>query len=737
MTTKNIKKITWIFVFSLLLIFAIIYRFEMMYYTSTALGYDKNKAEKNSFLFSYKTFEISKVKLRNIFNPKWQVEEQLEFALKAKKQFVKKNFEKINSTDNKFFLEVFGDPKINITYRNDELKYSNVWKNKYPKKIWDINMSNNTILDKATLSKESKAVQVSPKICGEKLVYARLDGTIGAVDYSTGKRLWHKKYGNKNALSIRGFFCDYNKELKTNIIILPTGSGVYCINSLDGSLFSERCGGKKMGVFESRVSPQLEDKIVYVATVKPSGLEAYDFISGNLLWRKDFEIGKSFIIGNGSNPWSNFIIDKKKKIIFINIGSPSDKFALRSLDQYKFSGSLLALDLKKGNIIWQFQEHKKDTWNHDFVGQPILSPIKVNGKDVIITLSKSGSSYFIDRDTGLSVFPIDEKKISFAGFNYSYKKSIFPESFLDTEYYNYLGTNCKDCDLNTTIFGQVPTVLKTKRVFDGYLGGFQWPGASIDYKNNYLIVTSNHNFIVEQYHDIIPSSLSELPKDKLVQKCTGCHNSAGNVEFKKKVIVPSLFLTTKIYELDLLNRYLKNNQFHKKIEFTDKELTNAYKALKKYDNHLLENKNYKYFISRSNTNLNKKRDKKLKRLSLGKITAISLKDGKIVWQIPAGTYKLNENETIIGSQNSAGVTSDGKEGGVSFFTGSYDNKVYAINNVNGKYLWSDELVATGSALPLIYNNGRERWIFFVSGGRNQPKSRANNIVAFMQKSIIK
>jgi len=152
---------------------------------------------------------------------------------------------------------------------------------------------------------------------------------------------------------------------------------------------------------------------------------------------------------------------------------------------------------------------------------------------------------------------------------------------------------------------------------------------------------------------------------------------------------------------------------------------------------LLENKNYKYFLSRSNTNLNKKRDKKLKRLSLGKITAISLKDGKIVWQIPAGTYKLNENETIIGSQNSAGVTSDGKEGGVSFFTGSYDNKVYAINNANGKYLWSDELVATGSALPLIYNNGRERWIFFVSGGRNQPKSRANNIVAFMQKSIIK
>ena len=731
------KKIIWISILSLLLIFSFNYRFEIMYYGFTTLGYDKNKAEKYSFILTHKPFKISKAKLRQFFKPKWQEEERLELAIEAKKNFVKQNFKKMNSTDNKFFLEVFDNPKTNITYQNEKLEHSNIWENKYPQKIWNINLSNNKTLDKAKLSKETKAVQSAPKMCGEKLVYARLDGTIGAVDYRTGKRFWHKKYGNKNALSIRGFFCEYDKELKTFVIILPTGSGVYCINSLDGSLFSKRCGGKKMGVYESRVSPQLEDKIVYVATVKPAGLEAYDFFSGNLLWRKDFEVGKSFYVGGGANPWSNFIIDKKKNIIFINIGSPSDKFALRNLDHYKFSGSLLALDLKKGNVIWQFQEHKKDTWNHDFVGQPILSPIKVNGKDVVITLSKSGSAYFIDRDTGLSVFPINEKKISFAGFNYSYKKSIFPESLLDKQYYNYLGKNCKDCDLNTTIFGQVPTVLKTKRIFDGYLGGFQWPGASIDYKNNYLIVTSNHNFIVEQYHDIIPSSLSELPKDKLVQKCTGCHNSAGNVEFKKKVIVPSLFLTTKIYELDLLNRYLKKNQFHKKIEFTDKELTNAYKTLKKYDNHLLENKNYKYFVSRSNTNLNKKRDKKLKRLSLGKITAISLKDGKIVWQIPAGTYKLNENETIIGSQNSAGVTSDGKEGGVSFFTGSYDNKVYAINNANGKYLWSDELIATGSALPLIYDNGRERWIFFVAGGRNPPESRANSIVAFMQKNIIK
>ena len=151
-------------------------------------------------------------------------------------------------------------------------------------------MSNKVSLDKFYLEQESKPVQVSPKICGTKLIYARQDGNIGAVDYSSGKRLWHKKYGNVVAVSIRGFFCEYEKNLDTHVIILPTGAGVFCIDAADGSLITSRCGGARLGVFESRTSPQLVDNIVYVATVKPAGLEAYNFLTGKLLWRTNFEI---------------------------------------------------------------------------------------------------------------------------------------------------------------------------------------------------------------------------------------------------------------------------------------------------------------------------------------------------------------------------------------------------------------------------------------------------------------
>ena len=133
------------------------------------------------------------------------------------------------------------------------------------------------------------------------------------------------------------------------------------------------------------------------------------------------------------------------------------------------------------------------------------------------------------------------------------------------------------------------------------------------------------------------------------------------------------------------------------------------------------------------SDLNKRRDIYSKRLSLGKITAISLNTGEIVWQIPAGTYKLNNSEVIIGSQSAGGITDGENNEGISFFTGSYDKKIYAIRNKDGKYLWNNELPASGSAPPLVYNTSSERWIFVVASGLGMPNDSSKNIVAFKQK----
>ena len=148
-----------------------------------------------------------------------------------------------------------------------------------------------------------------------------------------------------------------------------------------------------------------------------------------------------------------------------------------------------------------------------------------NGKDIVITLSKSGSIYFLKRDNGLPVLSIKEEIIDFGDFKYSYKKSIVPKSLSDSNYYNFLGKVCKNCSLNTKIFGPLPPILKLERISDGTEGGPQWPGASLDTLNNLLILASNHNMIYTTYIDFIPKPPSSLPQNSLIKDCTSCHDS--------------------------------------------------------------------------------------------------------------------------------------------------------------------------------------------------------------------
>ena len=400
--TKNIKKYFLICALFVIIIIAYNFRFEIIFKTFSMLGYDENLARKYSFSISKRPFQIIKNKFNNIFYSLKQKREQLNVSLMIKKGFANYNSPNLEFKDGNYYLNIIDSSDIDQT--KQKLEYSNIWKNKMPSKIWSLNMSSKNLLDQnSDQMSVPMIVEAKPQICGTKLIYAKQDGNIGAVDYRTGKRLWYNKYGNLSSAGwprMRGFMCKYDKDLDTNIILLPTAEGIFCINSYDGSILNSRCGGGKLGEYESRVSPQLFNNTVYIATINPSGIEAYDFLSGKLLWHKDL---------SGANPWNNFVIDQERQLIFVNMGSPNNWSVVNNSKKYKYSGSLIALNSKNGKIAWQFQEHSKDSWDHDFVGRPILSPRKINGKDIVITLSKSGSVYFLKRDNGLQYYLLRKK----------------------------------------------------------------------------------------------------------------------------------------------------------------------------------------------------------------------------------------------------------------------------------------------------------------------------------------
>ena len=737
--SKNKNLFIKLIIFLTLLSLAFIFRSNIAYNLTVLFGYEEFKAKKYSFMLDHEPYKIINILYYRFFKKDETEKYELEVAIDLKKNFI------IDTKKNDLLIDKnFYSNKNRQSYSKvyDKLEFAGNYDNK-PKRVWAANTFEKVLFPDPSKIKRKLHIQSKPQICADKLVYARPDGIIGALEIQTGKKLWTKRYGKIKAGSIRGFYCDYNEELDINVIIFPTGSGVYCIDSRNGLLIKSRCNGGHMGIFETRVKPIYHSGKVFVATYKPAGMEAYNFKSGKLLWRTDFEWGKSFY-GIGSNPWCNFNFDKKNNLILVNTGSPAIKSKITIKDNYKFSGSLLALNPANGKIEWQFQEHKADTWNLDFVGKPLLSPEKINGKDVVITFSKSGSAYYLDVKNGLPLLKVKEEILKYGDFTYKFKKAITPENLIkNTDYYNYFGKDCKNCYTNTSLFGSFPPILKYRRVYNGYAGGAQWPGGLIDPLNKLLIVPSNDNLIVETYSDYISNSKISLSSFKSLNVCTSCHIADGGVNIDKKNIVPSLLLSSKIYDLKNFKKFISKNNFHSKLSLDEEELKTIYDDLKNYDDKILSKNAFESFYIKNQIGTDKKtymkqtlNDLPSKKLPMGKVTAFSLKNGKKILQIPAGKFKLKDGNEIIGSRSSGGITSGGRDDGISFFTGTLDKKVYAIQNKNGLYLWSGELPNWGSAPPLVHNFKDERWIFVMTAPRGSLTSDTSlDIVAF--KQIIK
>lgn len=629
--------------------------------------------------------------------------------------------ENIKKIDNSYYLNsIFSEKKKNYLIKSQK-------KNNFNdiKKIWDTNMQTKTFIESP------------PIICDSNLYYATPEGSVVKINYETGDQLWVNNFKNSYPLAKRGFTCEYVDKLSKYVLFIPTAKGVLCVDTDKGSLINNLCQNGILGSKRTLIKPEIFGEQIFIATVNPSGVESYNYITGKFLWRTEFE---DKILG-GSNPWSGFILDKNYLNILVNTGSPHDWPGYNLDNIYKNSNSLIAIDIFSGKIKWSFKELSKDYWDHDLVGRPILLEKKINNVDVVVTLSKSGNIYFVDRNSGKLIFNYRNNKIKVGDLDYNLYSSE-NSNLLDTDYYNYKNFNftktintfddhTKGSKNKNYFYGNFPPILKSTRIFDGYSGGPQWPGATFDNINDLIIIPSNRNLLIENYYDFKLKKNDKTNADlslDLKNKCLSCHQSTGIIK-KDGIIVPSLFLISKIFSRTELDNFYAKNLYHRNIKISLNEKEKIYNFLSKYDQENIKNNNYErveefnYLDFMDETNA-------LNLSPFGLITAISTKTGSIIWQIPAGSYVLKNGKNIFGSPNFGGVSFGNYKDGVIFFTGSYDKKVYAIDSNNGDYIWETELPASGSAPPLVYTINKERWIFIVATGGRVDKS--NKLIAFKQ-----
>ena len=157
---------------------------------------------------------------------------------------------------------------------------------------------------------------------------------------------------------------------------------------------------------------------------QPRGdVRGYDARSGRPLWTfhvipREGEPGtetwqdESWRIGVGANPWAPISADLERGWIFVPTSTASpDYYGGRRPGDNWFADSLVVLRADTGERVWHRQLVHHDLWDYDVPAPPNLLRVRRDGAsvDVVAQLTKTGFVYVFERDTGVPIFPIEER----------------------------------------------------------------------------------------------------------------------------------------------------------------------------------------------------------------------------------------------------------------------------------------------------------------------------------------
>src|SRR4029077_11453719 len=218
--------------------------------------------------------------------------------------------------------------------------------------------------------------------------------------------------------------------------------------------------------------------------------------------------GKIWQSGAG-NAWSIMAVDMGRDLVFIPTGSASPDYygGLRPGDD-KWADSIVALRGKTGEFVWGFQLVHHDLWDYDSASPPLLATLPRGGKQVPVVIqgNKTGFLYVLNRETGVPIFPVEERRVPQSDVPGEVTSPTQPipvapppltSQMLSTD--TVFGVNSVDRETckkwvgsfrNEGIF--TPPSLRGTLVLPGNIGGMTWSGYAFDPERNLLVVPTNN-----------------------------------------------------------------------------------------------------------------------------------------------------------------------------------------------------------------------------------------------------
>ena len=219
---------------------------------------------------------------------------------------------------------------------------------------------------------------------GEGMLFAGLrDSNVVAISQETGKVEWTYVHG-----------AEVPSQGMSSAPAYGNGVVVGVVSGGDGFL-----RGRAIGIDAG------SGKYLWSFDVVPGPGEM-----GHDTWPKDSDIWKY----GGGALWTTPSVDAELGLVYLKTGNAVPQWGgeLRPGNNL-FDNSVVALELKTGKIRWYQQLIHHDIWEHDVSTPLVMYDGMVGGqmRKVIVAMRTDGVSFFLDRETGKPILPIEERPV--------------------------------------------------------------------------------------------------------------------------------------------------------------------------------------------------------------------------------------------------------------------------------------------------------------------------------------
>ncbi len=384
-----------------------------------------------------------------------------------------------------------------------------------------------------------------------------------------------------------------------------------------------------------------------------------------------------------ANAWSVIAADASRDMVFVPTGSASpDYYGGERVGDDHYASSIVALRASTGEVVWHFQAVHHDLWDYDVASPPALVTLTRGGRrvDAVLQATKSGQLFVLNRDTGVPIFPVEERAVP--------QSHIFGERASPTQPFNTVipplspqslpleqvwGTTPESRHAcvarirplrNDGVF--TPPSLEGTLVMPSNIGGAHWGGLAFDPERQIAVVPVKR----------IPAFVQLIPLDELDTAQVTSNQSRLGDQYTRMHGTPYVMRRRMLTAPDRMPCV---------------------------------------------------------RPPWGALVAIDLKTGSKAWDAPLGD-PVNLLPAIavispapLGLPNLGGPIATA--GGVAFIGATMDHVLRAFDVETGRLLWSGPLPGAARATPMTYlANGRQFVVIAVGGGEDW--GQGDYVVAF-------